>query len=265
MKTSTAPRLFALFLCTLWLACSVHATCRGRQSYVLSVQVNFTRNILPSIPEKARIPLIVAVVHKESYILFKTGNEVTDEVAEVAKQGRADLLVARLKRFRDSGSVSSFSVVEDIPIDAVTRMEVTAEDDASLVSIIAPLSPSPAWFFGVDSHDLCRSEEFVSEEGGIVLSNFNSGLQKGTSLEADVEDYPEGESNPVGPVGPLDDKTFAQLSLEQGTLGVDWWKIFLGVLVAVAVAVVLIVFVYPRCRRKKPADIPLTAPDGVQW
>lgn len=265
MTTSTSPRLPLLFLSTLWLACCVRAACRGRQSYVLSVQMNYTRNIDPTLPEKARIPLLVAVVHKPSFVLFKIGDELTDEVAEVAKQFRFDQLVTRLQRLRDSGSVSSFSFVEGIPIDDVTRMEVTAEDDASLVSIMAPLVPSPAWFIGIQSQNLCDGEVFVPEADGLELVNFNSGLLKGTTLEADIEEYPEGEAAPVGIAGALGDKTFAQLSLEQGTLGVDWWKIFLGVLVAVAVIFVLIIFVYPRCRKRRPADIPLTAPDGVQW
>lgn len=265
MRASISTQLVVLLGYTCWLTHGVDAACRGRQSYVLSVQMSFTRQNLATVSEKARIPLIVAVTHSASFTLFRKGDYLTDEVAEIAGQNRRDRLVARLDSLKDSGSVSSYSVSEDIPIDDVTQLEVTAEDDASLVSIMAPLSPSPAWFVGLASHPLCVKDEFIPEEGGIVFKNYDSGLQQGESLAADVEPFPEGETNAVAQAGTLDDTIFARLSLEQGTLGVDWWKIFLGVLVAVAVAIVLIVFVLPRCRRRKPADIPLTAPDGVQW
>lgn len=265
MAFSTLARALLIVVVPMWLLDSVHGACKGRQSYVLSIQMSFTPNILATVPEKARVPIVVAVAHSPSFNLFKVGDALSDEVAQVVETGRAELLISRLERLKDANLVSSFSVEEGVPVDEVTKMEVTAEDDSSLVSVIAPLSPSPSWFAGISSHDLCNSNEFVPERSGLELVNYNGGLEDGSAFGANLNPYPEGESRPVGPEGSLSGTIFAKLSLEEGTLGVDWWKIFLGVLVAVAVGVFIVICIVPRCRRKRTADIPLTAPDGVQW
>ncbi|CDF34530.1 unnamed protein product [Chondrus crispus] len=257
----SAPILLVVLFCISFRA---DGACQGRQSYVLSIQTSFTRSTLPTVPDKARIPLVIAVAHSSSFNLFLKGDKLTDEVAEVAEKGRAELLATRLNALKESGVVSSFSVEEGVPIDEVTKLELTVEDEASLVSIIAPLSPSPAWFAGLSGHDLCNEGEFIPADS-LELVNYNAGLQRGTAFGANVDPYPEGKTIAVGPEESLSDSVFARLSLEEGSLGVDWWKIFLGVLVAVAVAIVVTVFILPRCRRKKTTDIPLTAPDGVQW
>lgn len=266
MNNSTSristPILLVVLFCISFRA---DGACQGRQSYVLSIQTSFTPSTLPTVPEKARIPLVIAVAHSSSFNLFIKGDKLTDEVAEVAEKGRAELLITRLNALKETGAVSSFSIEEGVPIDEVTKLELTVEDEASLVSIIAPLSPSPAWFAGLAGLDLCNEGKFIPARGDQELVNYNAGLQRGVAFGANVDPFPEGETIAVGPEETLSDYVFARLSLEEGSLGVDWWKIFLGVLVAVAVAIVVTVFIFPRCRRRKTSDIPLTAPDGVQW
>lgn len=241
------------------------AECTGRQPYVLSLSLDFTRSKDPTLPDKRSIPLLVAVVHRSNYVLFRPTDKVDDEVAEVALHWSAHQLKEQLDRLQDSGIVSSYTIEEDLDIDGTTRFELSADDGATKLSFIAPLVPSPAWFVGVSSFDLCPNGVFVPKNDSIEVESYDSGLTNGRSWTADYESFEEGKRLPVGGLANLDDIRFARLDLEQGTLGVDWWKIFLGVVVGVAVLVILAMFVLPRLRRRKQAEIPLTAPDGVQW
>ncbi|PXF45411.1 Spondin-2 [Gracilariopsis chorda] len=245
------------------------ADCEGDQSYVLSLQMSFTKAVNPLIPppEKARIPVVVAVAHKPSYHLFEKAKKLTDQAAEVASAGKADDVKQQFKKLSDKGDVASFQILKDVPIDDLSQLELRVKGSASRISLMAQLSPSPAWFIGIDSLDLCQQSKFILERSNIRVKNFNSGLDR--SREFDMSNpYNEGETIPVEPLaGTIDnDDLLAVLSVEQGTLGVDWWKILLGVLVALAVIVVTTCVLIPLWRRRrKRADIPLTTQQGTEW
>lgn len=103
----------------------------------------------------------------------------------------------------------------------------------------------------------------LSEED-ISLKTYSSGLDRGTSFTSDMQRYEqESEQQPVSNVPEYVD--LATLSLEQGVLGVNWWKILLGVLIGVAVIIVLIIFLYPRLRRRTAKEMPMASKDGVDF
>lgn len=257
------PSLLFLLISLLPLVLS---ECTGRQPYVFSLSLDFTRSKDPTLPEKRSIPILVAIVHRSNYILFERTSKVNDEVAEVALHWSAHQLKQQLDRLEESGIVSSYTIEEGLDLDGTTRFELTADDGANELSLMAPLVPSPAWFVGVDSYQLCRDDEFVPKGSNITVQNYDSGLTDARSWTANFKPFEKGERLPVGGLANLDNIRFAVLELEQGTLGVDWWKIFLGVVIGIAVLVILTLFVLPRWRRRrKQAEIPLTAPDGVQW
>ncbi|KAI0567247.1 Spondin [Gracilaria domingensis] len=230
--------------------------------------MSFTQNINPLIPprEKARIPVLVAVSHRPSYHLFERSKKLSDAAAEVASAGKADEIKQQFDALRDSGDVYSFSVLHDIPIDDISQLQLKVKDSASRISLMAQLSPSPSWFVGIDSLDLCQRSDFIVERQNIRVKNFNSGLD--SSREFDMSDpFNEGDTLPVEPLTALEtDANLASLSIEQGTLGVSFWKIILGALAAVAVLAAVICVVIPLWRRRKrTAQIPLTTQEGTEW
>lgn len=205
------------------------------------------------------------MAHRPSFILFRKAERVDDNVAEVALHRTADTLVAHLNREKEAGKVSDYAIERELDVEGVTRFDILVNDNATRISFIAPLVPSPGWFVGLDSFDLCRGDALIPEQFNVEVPNFNSGLTDGRSWTAEFQPFEKGARRPVWDLVNVDDVQLATLGLEQGSLGTDWWKILLGVLVGVAVIVVFAVFVLPRLRRRKRRDIPLTAPDGVQW
>jgi len=134
---------------------------------------------------------------------------------------------------------------------------------------MAQLSPSPGWFVGVESVDMCNQSEgrFILDRNDVELENLNSGVDSGTSFEAESNPFPQGQTLPVDIVDDIEaDVEFADLAIVQGKLGgFDWWKILLIVLVIVAVLFIVAFFLYPRFRKRRSSEIPLTAQDGVEW
>lgn len=257
--------LWASFVLLFLVFPNVFGDCTGKQSYVVTLSMSFTQNKDPSIPppEDASVPILVGVSHTSDYFLFRNTRVVDDAAAEVARTRRSDKIAEKLDDLKKEGSVRSYFILEDVPIDDISQLEVTVEGEATRVSIMAPLTPSPAWFVGVDSYNVCKDNALVLEDRQIVVKTYKSGLETGESWTG--KGVPVELKNAL-PVEELEDtERIAQLSVEQGTLGVNWWKILLGVLAGVAVLIILVIFIYPRCRRKQHADIPLTTQEEIDW
>lgn len=262
LQTMRPPHALLRLALALSLAAAARAECSGSQSYVLSVNTFFTRATLALLPAKSSIPVIVAVAHSPSYSLFAIGDKLRDSVAEVIRTGRTDDLKRELDGAKLLGrGVESYSFFDEPGVNDLSQLEIKVKDASSRISLIAPLMPSPFWYAGIDSLDLCAGGSFVSERA-VSVKNFQSGLDKASSWDANPDPYLPGKNIAVNS---REDPPFARLSVKKGTLGVDWWKICLGVLSGVAVLVVMVLFVLPRLRKKKPTELPLTAQDGVEW
>lgn len=260
---------FRLFILSL-LPLSVFA-CSGTKSYVVSISTSFTQDKNPIIPppEKASFPFLVAVAHHKDFQLFIDKQRVGDETAEIARRKRTSSMKRLLERKKDEKLVRSYTILEDVDINDLTQIQLEVEDDASHISWMMPLDPSPDWFVGVANYSTCVDGKFKLEERNIKVNNYDAGLDDGQNFLADPSPLEEDERGSVGPVPALDSASptsLAVMALEQGTLGVNWWKILLGVLVAVAVIIVVLVFIIPRIKKRKGrTEIPLTSQEGVEW
>lgn len=248
--------------------------CKGKQSYIFSVTTSFTPNVDPQIPqEKARIPVMVAVAHTKSFTLFSPGLSLTDAVAEIATTGTTSKIIPILDELRKNKTISSYEIIAEaredtIPIADTTRFDLEVRDESTLISIIAPLSPSPSWFVGIRDINLCtgntKESGFVAVRNNIIFQNFNAGLQRGSTFESN-EDPIEIKAPVSKLTDNLNEMTLAVVSLEQGSLNTNWWQILLGVLVGVTVISFAAFCIYPRLRKKKPDALPLTTNEGVEW
>lgn len=257
-------------------------SCSDSTSYVLTVQFSFVSSVDALIPqpEQTRIPILVAVAHSSDFVLFRNGQRLNDTTAEVASSGTAFTLEDALERAKDADLVSSYALAgqgagkDEISPDGEVKLQLEVQSNAPLVSIMSQLSPSPSWYVGIDSYDLCRQLEsdsstfsWITASGDVVLGNFNAGLDKGSSFQSNPDPYDEGI--PVSTVGILQGKQFAVMSLEKGTLNSSsrWWHILLGVLAAVAV-LILAIFIYFRVRRRSRRfrqSILLPEKERVDW
>ena len=85
------------------------------------------------------------------------------------------------------GYVSSVFKAGDKTDPTDTRtMIITAKDKYSLVSVIAMIAPSPDWFVGVDSVELCGNDgKWLDTVPAILLPAWDAGTDSGTMFQAE--------------------------------------------------------------------------------
>ena len=64
-------------------------------------------------------------------------------------------------------------------------MTISAKDMYSKVSLITMIAPSPDWFVGVDSYDLCGADGKWKESGMMELPAWDAGTDSGMNFASD--------------------------------------------------------------------------------
>ena len=104
-----------------------------------------------------------------------------------------------------------------------TSMKIVVKDKYSMVSLITMIAPSPDWFVGVDSYDLCGSNGRWKDSVIMDLLPWDAGTDSGTSFQSsDIPTIPSDvikriTSNSNTQMGPDADKAFARVSLARSS------------------------------------------------
>ncbi|KAH1005279.1 hypothetical protein HUJ04_006292, partial [Dendroctonus ponderosae] len=91
--------------------------------------------------------------HDKSFILFRLGMKSSAGVKAFAETGRSDLMEGQSQG--DGGVYDEFNAP---PINigvGRTEAEFFVDGNHSRVSLMSKIVPSPDWFIGIDSFDLC--------------------------------------------------------------------------------------------------------------
>ncbi|XP_013775027.1 spondin-2-like [Limulus polyphemus] len=97
--------------------------------------------------------------HNDSYKLWRLGEVATDGIKLFAERGNSEIL----DQF-SQGEGGVFDVFSAPPINSGvgrTEAEFFVDGNHSKVSLIARIIPSPDWFIGVDSFELCVNGKWV--------------------------------------------------------------------------------------------------------
>lgn len=257
--------------------------CQLDATFDLKLQISFTPSIDPSVDdESSQIPIILAVVHTPGTVIFRVSQRMNDSVAEVASRATAQGIKKWFKSDDSTDRVSDYEIVEEtrsgdtssIPVDGNVDLRLKAKGKATRLTVMVHLSPSPAWFAGLDSYDLCGLNE-TGTPRFVVFKNLDAGLDKGTSFQADPDPYPQGETVPVSVIDVLENEDTVILSvtrLPPSSGGVAWWiPTIASVTVVVVLALVLFVLMQYRIISKGSYDTgsqmskPWSGSDRVEW
>lgn len=254
--------------------------CELDASFDLKLQISFTPSIDPSVDDEAsQIPIILAVVHTPDTVLFRVSQRMNDSVAEVASRATALDIEKWFKSDDGAARVSDYKIMEtrgatSIPVEGSVDMTLRAKGMATRLTIMVHLSPSPAWFAGLDAYDLCAIN--VNETPRfVVLKNLDAGLDKGRSFQADPDPYAQGETVPVSVIDVLENEDTVILSvtrLPPSGGGVAWWIPTVASMAVLAV-IGVVVFLLMRYRivikgvndTGSHMSKPLFGSDRVEW
>ncbi|XP_042238329.1 spondin-2-like isoform X2 [Homarus americanus] len=161
------PSLALLGLCLCVGARVVYpsSTCEPNKMTVYKVMVEtaWSREVFPKQYPEWRPPAqwskVVGRSHNSSFKLFRMGEAASEGLKQFAEQGQTEVLDAHSQG--EGGVFDEFNA-PPVPEGAgETQTEFFVDGNHSRVSLISRVVPSPDWFIGIDSFDLCVEGKWV--------------------------------------------------------------------------------------------------------
>nr|CAH0098285.1 unnamed protein product [Daphnia galeata] len=120
---------------------------------------------------------LVGRSHNKSYTLYRLNQKATEGLKLFAENGRSDYLDTQSQG--EGGIYDEFNAPPITSGEGKTEAEFFVDGNHSRVSLISKLVPSPDWFIGIDSLDLCVNSKWldsISIEVGVVDAGTDNGF-----------------------------------------------------------------------------------------
>ncbi|XP_013173257.1 PREDICTED: uncharacterized protein LOC106121965 [Papilio xuthus] len=139
---------------------------------------------------KAQWSPVFGQSHNKSYTLFRVGEVAKSSVRNFAQYGKLDTMI--MEGEEDPRVYDQFSTPALGTGTGETENLVFVDTDHSEISMISKIIPSPDWFVGVDSLDLCVDSSWV-DQIVLDLEPLDAGAASGLTFTA-----PRWENSPPG-------------------------------------------------------------------
>ncbi|XP_026135845.1 spondin-2 [Carassius auratus] len=161
---------------------------RGPASYILVFTGHWSPQTFPKQYPLFRPPAqwskLMAVTHNEQYRLWQEGAPASDGMKSFAEQGLTVDLVKDAKEARKRRVVGSMYRTAGIPSGfGHSSTELLLTPRSPLLSLIVKVIPSPDWFVGVDSLNLCEGGQW-KQEVTFDLHPFDAGTDSGFTFSS---------------------------------------------------------------------------------
>ncbi|XP_073676948.1 spondin-2a [Garra rufa] len=161
---------------------------RGPASYILVFTGHWSPQTFPKQYPLFRPPAqwskLMAVTHNEQYRLWQDGAPASDGLKSFAEQGLTVDLVKDAKEARKKRVVGSMYRTAGIPTGiGHSSTELLLTPRSPLLSLIVKVIPSPDWFVGVDSLNLCEGGLW-KQEMTFDLHPFDAGTDSGFTFSS---------------------------------------------------------------------------------
>lgn len=178
------------------------ADCTGETQYTVTFRFEWTTAVDTGIPNDPNQDVgfanILCLSHNSNYSLWREGQVTSADLNRILIDSDEEPLK---KSIRDKTSLIADSFFLD-NVEAVANksdnITFKGKGGFTLLSCFANIEPSPGWFVGVDSIQLCKSgadgDSFISSESAFDLKGFNAGLY---SNEAYVNENLDSVSPPA--------------------------------------------------------------------
>ncbi|XP_041979917.1 spondin-2 [Aricia agestis] len=120
---------------------------------------------------------VYGVSHSRQYVLFRLGRRVPVPIKQFAESGRTDALSS------GPGTMDVFGAPAITQGAGRTEAEFFVDGNHSRVSVMARMVPSPDWFIGVDSFDLCVDGNWL-DSITIEVDPLDAGTDNGFTFTA---------------------------------------------------------------------------------
>jgi len=161
--------------------------CPGTANYTLSFYGLWKQDRHPNtaLPSSAHFSPLVGCSHGSDYVMWRAGAKASSGVEIVAETGGTSTLVSEINT--QIAAKKAWKLIlpggPQLGAEAMkTGIDVEVTANFSKVSIITMLAPSPDWFIGIDSLDLCDSGKWRESMNVTMLPPWDAGTEDGTAF-----------------------------------------------------------------------------------
>lgn len=177
--------IMCLGMASLSLSGATPSTCRQDELTVYEVMMEThwsPRDFPKHYPEwrpPAQWSKLIGMSHGRQYVLFRAGEVADAAIKTFAETGRSDLIEqnAQLKE----GVLDTFITPPISQGVGDTHSQVFVDGNHSRISLISKIVPSPDWFVGVDSFELCEDGNWV-DNVKIQVDPMDAGTDNGLTF-----------------------------------------------------------------------------------
>jgi len=153
--------------------------------YRVTLSTHWSRTNFPKQYPEWRPPAqwskMIGRSHDPEYRLFGIGHSSSQGFKEFAEKGRSDTLDAQSQG--EGGIFDEFSGPPVPTGEGRTEAEFFVDSNHSMVSVASRIVPSPDWFVGLDSFNLCIGGEWV-DSVAIKVGPIDAGTDNGFTFTA---------------------------------------------------------------------------------
>ncbi|XP_061582239.1 spondin-2a isoform X1 [Cololabis saira] len=163
-------------------------TARSPASYILVFTGHWSPQAFPKQYPLFRPPAqwskLIAVSHNHHFTLWEEGALASPGVQNFAEVGVTVELMRASKEARKTRTVGAMHRTAGIP-DGIghSSTEMLIQPRTSLLSLMVKMIPSPDWFVGVDSLNLCEGDQW-KQEVTIDLQPYDAGTDSGFTFSS---------------------------------------------------------------------------------
>lgn len=162
--------------------------CSGEATYKVKFQAMWSEQTHPNgFPSNPHFSPLVGATHTYKYKFWSPMTRSSPGVKMVAETGATTTLYNEIKSYQKTGFVyMAYKAPGSINSPTgMWSMMISAKDMYSKVSLITMIAPSPDWFVGVDSYDLCGADGKWKESGMMELPAWDAGTDSGMNFASD--------------------------------------------------------------------------------
>ncbi|XP_055626120.1 spondin-2 [Toxorhynchites rutilus septentrionalis] len=162
-------------------------------SYQIHLVTNWSKNLFPKHYPEFRPPpqwsMTYGQTHNASFHLFRLNDYAPTPIRIFAESGHAHALEEDLTR-KNAAIYDEFHLPKVSKGQGATGGTFFVDGSHSKVSFITKIVPSPDWFIGLDSYNLCSAGRWV-ENATIALDPLDAGTSNGLTFTS-----PKWPTNP---------------------------------------------------------------------
>ncbi|XP_062515671.1 spondin-2-like [Corticium candelabrum] len=170
--------------------------CPGTQTYNVKFTTLWTEQAYPrEYPGDAHWSGLVGESHDSRYIMWNPSGKAARGIEIMAETGKQSILLSEMAA--QGNNVLATIALSGIGSGTGNRStNLRLDCDHSQVSLVSMIAPSPDWFVGIHSVDMCNTATFEWRDGDTIdLFPYNAGTDDGLKFDSSNDD-----TNPKGDI-----------------------------------------------------------------